>query len=140
LLSPPVSKSSLAQRSSLRRRLRTTSLGHQPVAFPIAEEDVGGDLIDAVASGIGHGFVHLGLDDLDGLGCPLLAGNRGAVQRRASGQDRLGTQRQRLDDVGAAADAASTSVLHIERMKLNDNGTELLVIEISRSGQAVAVA
>ena len=82
-----------------------SSPGHQPVAFPIAKEDVSGDLIDAVASRIGHGFVHLGLDDLDSLGCPRLAGDRGPVQRRASGQYRLGTERQRLDDIGAAANA-----------------------------------
>jgi hypothetical protein len=52
---------------------------HQPVTLTVAEKHIRRDFIHPIAAGVGHGLVHLCLDEPHSLGCARLPAHRRAV-------------------------------------------------------------
>ena len=62
-----------------REPARSLRSGHHSIALAIAEEDVGGDLVNAAAACVGHGLVHFSLNDADRLAGAGFSADGGAV-------------------------------------------------------------
>ena len=71
------------------------------------------EIVQIVASQLSDNAIDLFAEQVDRVGdAPFFAESR-CIQKRPSSEDKVGAQRQGLDDIGAAADAAVKEDCHI---------------------------